>query len=290
VSLENKLSREFFAELIGTAILVFFGLGAVHASVLAHAQSGIWQVAVVWGVAVTIAIYVTGAVSGAHLNPAITIALAAYRGFPIRKVPIFILAQLAGAISAATILYSLFGGLLCEHEAAAGIVRSGPGSELSAMVFAEYFPNPCAARDLGWPAGAVSHLQAMLGEGVGTAFLAFFVFALTDGRNRSSIGVSLRPVFIGLGVSIIISVVAPLTQAGLNPARDLGPRLLAYLAGWGAVAIPGPRGGFFTVYILAPILGALAGGGAFMVLLRPGLPDDTCAGECSESLAAGRME
>jgi len=64
-------------------------------------------------------------------------------------------------------------------------------------------------------------------------------------------------------VAAIISVLSPLTQAGLNPARDFGPRLFAWLAGWGQIAIPGPRGGFFTVYILAPILGALAGAAIF---------------------------
>ena len=77
------------------------------------------------------------------------------------------------------------------------------------------------------------------------------------------------PLFIGLTVSIIIAVVAPLTQAGLNPARDFGPRLFAYFAGWGSVAIPGPRGGFFTVYILSPFLGAVVGAGLYQFILRP---------------------
>jgi glycerol uptake facilitator-like aquaporin len=71
---------------------------------------------------------------------------------------------------------------------------------------------------------------------------------------------------IGLGVAIVISIIAPLTQAGLNPARDFGPRLLAYLAGWGPVAIPGPRGGFFAVYIASPLVGSLVGAGAYELL------------------------
>jgi glycerol uptake facilitator protein len=79
---------------------------------------------------------------------------------------------------------------------------------------------------------------------------------------------------IGLVVAIIVSVIAPLTQAGLNPARDFGPRFFAWLMGWGSVAIPGPRGGFFTVYILAPILGALLGALAYRVAVRPGLGAD----------------
>src|SRR5690606_13141172 len=83
----------------------------------------------------------------------------------------------------------------------------------------------------------------------------FFILALTDTRNRSRPnGTSFAP-FIGLTVAVIIAVVAPLTQAGLNPARDFAPRLFSYFVGWGDIAIPGPRGGFLTVYIIAPILG-----------------------------------
>ena len=79
----------------------------------------------------------------------------------------------------------------------------------------------------------------------------------------------LAPVFIGLTVAILISVIAPLTQACFNPARDFGPRLFAAVAGWGRVAIPGPNGsGFFTVYILAPVLGAVLGGGLYTRVLR----------------------
>jgi glycerol uptake facilitator protein len=70
-------------------------------------------------------------------------------------------------------------------------------------------------------------------------------------------------------VSIIISIIAPITQAGLNPARDFGPRLFAYLAGWKSIAIPGPHGGFFTVYILAPIIGALVGAAVYQFAIRP---------------------
>jgi glycerol uptake facilitator protein len=114
----------------------------------------------------------------------------------------------------------------------------------------------------------VSLFQAALAEGVGTALLAFFVFAVTDSRNNGGPGGKLAPAFIGLAVAIIISVVAPLTQAGLNPARDFAPRVFAWLAGWGSVAIPGPRGGFFTVYILAPVIGAVVGASVYQVLLH----------------------
>lgn len=261
------LPRKCAAELIGTFILVFFGVGAVHATVLTGAQQGIWQVAIVWGVAISLAVYATGALSGAHMNPAMTLSFAVFRGFSWRQVPWYVLSQFLGAFLAAAILYSLFSGVLAQFEAAHGIVRGTAGSELSAMVYGEYFPNPSVAAGMHWTSGVVGLVQAMLAEGIGTAFLAFFVFAVTDAKNISGPGRRLFPVFIGLTVSIVISVVTPLTQAGLNPARDFGPRLFAYLAGWGPIAIPGPHGGFFTVYIVSPVLGAISGAAVYQGLI-----------------------
>lgn len=257
------LAGQCVAEVVGTFILVFFGVGSVHAAVLTGAQQGLWQVAIVWGVAISLAIYAVGAVSGAHINPAMTVAFASFRGFPWRRVPLYILSQLAGAFLAATVLYMLFSSVVVQFEAAHGLVRGMTGSELSAMVYGEYFPNPDIAQSHHWPDGVVSSLQAMLAEGLGTAFLAFFVFAVTDPRNTSGPGGRVAPLFIGLTVSILISVIAPLTQAGFNPARDFGPRLFACFAGWGPIAIPGPRGGFFMVYILSPVLGAILGGAVY---------------------------
>ncbi len=266
-----SLRRSFLAETIGTYILVFFGVGSVHAAVLTGAQTGIWQVAIVWGIAIALGIYATGAISGAHMNPAITLAFSAFRQFPIRRVPAYLAAQLLGAILAAATLYLLFDGVLVQFEAANRIVRGQSGSELSAMVYGQYFPNPAIARVMHWPVDCVSPLQAMLAEAIGTAFLAFFIFAVTEPLNTGSPGNRLLPVFIGLTVSVLISVLAPLTQAGFNPARDFGPRLFACFAGWGSVAIPGPHWGFLTVYILGPIAGAMGGAGLYEYVVKPGL-------------------
>jgi glycerol uptake facilitator protein len=278
---DHALVRECLAELAGTFILVFFGVGVVHTAVLTGAQSGLWQVAVVWGAAAAMAIYAVSAVSGAHINPAMTVAFALFRGFPVRKIPAYIVSQLAGAILASLVLYGLFHSILTHFETAAGIVRGQPGSELSAMVYGEYFPNPGIAKSLNWQSGCVSLWQAVLAEEIGTAFLAFFVFAVTDTRNSGKPGNTMVPVFIGLAVAIIISIIAPLTQAGLNPARDFGPRLFAYFAGWGNIAIPGPRGGFFTVYILAPVFGALTGAGVYQFLIHLALSNNDSVQEQS---------
>lgn len=269
--IQVNLKNACLAELLGTFILVFFGLGAVHAAVLTDAQTGIWQVAIVWGIAIALAIYTAGAVSGAHINPAITIAFLLFRKFPPGKVPAYIASQLLGAFLAAATLHVIFGGLINEFETAHQVQRGQAGSERSAMLYGCYFPNPAVAQQKNWPSDVLSAPQAFAAEAVGTAFLGLFVFALTDPRNPGGSGRHLAPLFIGLTVSIIISVAGPLTQAGLNPARDFGPRLFTYLAGWGSIAIPGPRNDFFAVYILAPILGAILGAMIYHYLIRPGL-------------------
>jgi glycerol uptake facilitator protein len=283
--LAKSLTARCLAEALGTYLLVFFGCGAVHAAVLVGAHSGLWQVAVVWGVAVTVAIYVVGAVSGAHINPAITTALAAWGRFPVREVLPYAAAQLVGAALAGATLYGLYSPQLKAREQARGVKRGEPGSEITAMCLCEYFPNPGevstdktltnarAVRDrLEELNKTVSLTAAFLAEVLGTLILGLVVFALTDERNTAAPAARLAPVFIGLTVAILISVIAPLTQACLNPARDFGPRLVAWQGGWDGIALPGPRPGVFLVYLLGPVLGAVLGGGLYLGLLRPALP------------------
>ena len=269
MAVETSLRRQVVAEFLGTYLLVLFGVGVVHTAVLTGAQVGIWQVAVVWGLAVTLAIYATASVSGAHLNPAVTVAFTAFRGFPLAKVLPYVAAQVCGAFAAAATLYGFFHSLILRFEAEKGLTRGLPGSELSAMVYGEYFPNPGLLGTDASVTANVSIEQAMLAEGLGTAVLVLCVFAVTEPPNEAPPNKTFAPLCIGLALAMVISLVAPLTQAGLNPARDFGPRLWAWLAGWGEVAIPGPRGGFFTVYILAPVVGALAGAAAYEYLLKP---------------------
>ena len=177
------LVHECLAEALGAFVLVFFGTGAVFVAVLLGGLAGLFQVAIVWGVAIALAIYATSAVSGTHINPAVTLAVATFRGFPRRKVLPYIAAQVFGAFLAAAVLFGLFHGILAGFEAKRGLVRGQPGSELSAMVFGEYFPNPDMLGTTADAFAKVSITQAMVAEGLGTAALVFFVFALTDSRQ-----------------------------------------------------------------------------------------------------------
>ena len=266
---QTTLFRMMIAEWFGTLLLVLVGCGAVHASVLLNAQSGIWQVAVVWGIAIMLAIFAVDSISGAHINPAMTIAFACWGRHPWRLVLPYVLAQTLGAFTGAAILFFLFSGFLAAKEKEKEVIRGEPGSVVTAMCYGEYYPNPggLAAGDSVYDAerheqlrSRFSHHQACVAEFIGTAILAIVVFSLTDARNNASPQSNLVPVFIGLTVSALISVLAPLTQAGFNPARDFGPRLVAYFAGWGQVALPGLADlSWLTVYIVAPIAGASFG-------------------------------
>lgn len=262
----TNLPRACAAEAVGTFILVFLGLGAVHSAVLTNSLTGLWPVAMAWGIGVAIAIYCSGAASGAHLNPAITAAMAIFGNFNKKRIIPYWISQFAGAFAAAFLLYILYSEFLVNYESSAGWKRGEPASIATASCYGEYFPNPGLKLNSAF-SPSITEITACAAEFVGTAILAFVIFALT--RGGSAPGPGLAPIWIGFTISALISVLAPISQAGFNPARDFAPRLFAYFAGWGNVAIPGPRGGFFTVYILSPILGAIGGAGIWMLLFRP---------------------
>lgn len=277
---EPTLLARCVAETTGTFLLVFFGCGAVHAAVLTEAQTGIWQVAIVWAIAIMLAISLVARISGAHINPAITIACAVWSRFSWSLVLPYVAAQLVGAFLAAAVLFALFHPFLDAKEIEKKVERGKPGSEITAMCYGEYYPNPARhgtrtekyqgkelAKRLKEHTDTFPVATALAAEVFGTFLLALVVFGLTDPANRRGCDPRLAPVFIGLTVALLISLLAPHTQACFNPARDFGPRLFACLAGWGEIALPGMNGhGFFTVYILAPIAGAILGGGFYRFL------------------------
>lgn len=268
--------HDFMGEFIGTFLLVLFGCGSVAVSVLFSAHVGLFQVAMIWGLGVTIAIYATRHLSCAHLNPAVSIAMVLGRRMSLRKLPVYLCGQFIGAFTAAAVLYLLFADSIAQYEMIHHILRGSPESVRTAMMFGEYYPNPGAGT-----AAVVSTLTAFLAEAIGTFALVFLIFSLTEGCNLGRPDDALAPLFIGLTVTIIISIIAPLTQAGLNPARDLSPRLFALLAGWGNAALPDQNLGFLTVYVLGPVCGAVVASGLFSYVIEPLMngkkgKDDSC--------------
>ncbi len=278
------LVRKSLAECIGTFMLVFFGVGSVHTATLCGAQVGLWQIAIVWGLVIAFAIFITGTVSGGHLNPAMTLAFAVRRGLPWREVVPYWTGQFTGAFCAAAVVFVLFSPMLKAYEESKGVVRGEPGSVVTARCYGEYYSSPdsTVSKEIPWTESAWQEQAKLVPQGIafcaemfGTAVLALVVFALIDHRNHARPAAHMVPLFIGLTISMLISVLAPLTQAGFNPARDFGPRLFAYFAGWGNTAIPGPNGiGFLTVYIIAPFCGGIIGGTIYDWAIRPALPEE----------------
>lgn len=257
-----QLSKEFKGETLGTFLLVLFGCGSVAVSVLFNAHSGLMQIAMVWGIGVTLAIYLTRHLSCAHLNPAVTLAMVVSKRMPLRKLPVYLTSQFLGAFLAGLVIYLLFSPSIEAFESAHNIVRGSAESVQTAKMFGEYYAAPGSTSVVSLP-------LAIGAEAFGTFLLVLMIFALTEGCNVGRPSDALAPLFIGLTVSSIICLIAPLTQAGLNPARDFGPRIVAWIFGWGDAAFPDQSGGFFLVYILGPLVGAGVATAFFLYAFEP---------------------
>ncbi|HEN3495699.1 TPA: aquaporin family protein [Yersinia enterocolitica] len=267
----STLKGQCIAEFLGTALLIFFGVGCVAALKLAGASFGQWEISIIWGLGVAMAIYLTAAISGAHLNPAVTIALWLFACFDRRKVLPYIVAQVAGAFCAAALVFGLYYNLFIDFEQTHQIARGSVESLNQAGIFSTY-PNP-----------HISVFQAFLVETVITAILMCLILALTDDGNGIPRG-PLAPLLIGILIAVIGGSMGPLTGFALNPARDFGPKLFAYFAGWGEVAFTGGRDiPYFLVPIFGPIVGALVGAFGYRALIGRHLPCDVCVADDEET-------
>ncbi|WP_312241940.1 MIP/aquaporin family protein [Pantoea sp.] len=256
----STLKGQCIAEFLGTGLIIFFGAGCVAALKLAGASFGQWEICIIWGLAVSMAAYMTAGVSGAHLNPAVTVALCLFASFDGRRVLPYIVAQVAGAFCAAALVYGLYYNLFLDYEQSHQMVRGSVESLDLAGIFSTY-PNP-----------HIGVGQAFLVEMVITAVLMGVIMALTDDGNGIPRG-PLAPLLIGLLVAIIGGAMGPLTGFALNPARDFGPKIFAWLAGWGNVAFTGARDiPYFLVPIFGPLVGACLGAFGYRALIGRHLP------------------
>lgn len=254
--------RELLAEFLGTFVLITFGVGVVAQFVLSRNGAGSQlAINVVWGLAVTMGCYVAGGVSGAHLNPAVTIALAVHRGFPWRKVIPYSLAQLAGAFAASAVVYATYFEALNAFD---GGVRQVTGAQATAGIWATY-PQTFLSN---FPGGVIDQV-------VGTALLMAVIFAFTDNRNAPP-AAGQGPVLVGLLVVAIGAAFGFNSGYAINPARDFGPRLFTAVAGWGGEVFRAGHS-WWWVPIVAPPVGAVLGGWLYDVCIgrHHGVPDAT---------------
>lgn len=247
--MKKTLVGECISEFIGSWILIFIGCGAVASMVLSGASISQWEIGVIWGLAVTMAIYITGAVSGTHINPAVTIALMVHRDFPKKKVLPYIVSQVLGCFVGAATVYFLFKNLFISFESTNNIVRASSDGLATAGIFSTY------------PNAALSSIEALFVEIFITMFLVMVILAVGDAKNSNRPHANLAPVMIGLTIAILGGSFGVLTGFAMNPARDLGPKLFAVIAGWGSDAL-GPNM-YFWVPIVGPIIGAVIAGFVF---------------------------
>lgn len=241
------MKRELLGEFLGTTIIVFFGCGSIASAVLFESFNSLFQLSMVWCIGVTLAIYTAKNLSPAHLNPAVSLAMFIAKKIDLKRLGLYSVAQLLGGVFGAAILFAIFGPTIAHYESVNEIVRGTGDSVITASIFGEFFPNPGFAQYQG----PVSHLQAMGAELLGAFVLVYMIFWLCHVKNESK----LTPLYIGMTVAALICLLAPISQGGFNPARDFGPRLFSYFAGWKEAAFQAPTFSFFTVYILGPLLG-----------------------------------
>lgn len=272
--MRTGLLGDVMAEFLGTFVLISFGDGAVAMAVAALNQSGRaatpatiflasgdWLL-ITWGwaMAVVFGVYVAGGVTGGHINPAVTLAFAVRGDFPWRKVPAFWVAQVLGAFVAAALVFLVYRDAIGSYESVNHVTRGALNSVVTFSIFAT-FPAPYFHG---------SWVGPLIDQIVGTAFLLIFISALIDRRNLAPRS-NLTPWLVGLAVAAIGMSYGANAGYAINPARDFGPRLLAALAGWGQVALPGNGAGFsgfFWIPIVGPLIGGVVGVGVYDIFIK----------------------
>src|SRR5271163_1501252 len=253
--MKPNLAKEMLAEFLGTMVLILFGDGVVAmVQLFGHGipgeivNGGYTNITLAWGLGVTMGIYVAGRITGAHLNPAVTITLAAFRGFPWRKVIPYSIAQTAGAFVAAGLVFWNY------HPA---FLAADPNLDHTAGVFTTF------------PAFPAIVSAGLLDQIIGTALLLMMIFAITDERNQPP--ANLAPILIGLVVVAIGMAFGGMHGYAINPARDFGPRLFTVVAGFKNNGLTDGTL-VFWVPIVRPLVGGLIGGGLYDLVIRKILP------------------
>src|SRR4051794_12658231 len=237
--MDAPLARRLFAEAAGTGILVLFGAGSVIAALTVGSgkvdYAALGMTSIVFGLALALAIYAFGETSGAHINPAVTISLAAVGRFPWSDVPAYIGAQIVGATAGAGLIVGAFGGHAVDLGTGATVIADG-----------------------------TSYLQAIVAETIATYLLLTAIMALAVDKRAPA---GWAGFMIGLALTAAILLIGPLTGGSLNPARTIGPLLVNTVGGgdtnWGDL----------PVYLIGPLAGGLVAAVSYDYIARPRLFD-----------------
>jgi len=263
--------REYLAEFIGTFVLYFGGSGV---NIVAAGMTKDWLlISIGWGLAVMMGVYTAAGVSGAHLNPAVTLGMAVFNGFSWIKVPGFVIAQILGAYFAALLNIGLN----------KPIIKSMSGTD-------RFVADPRNILDIGadtsgnfctWPGIEISNSLAFATEVVLTAFLLFGIFAITNTRNPAGNPPGMNGFLVGMLVVVIGACWGVNTGYAINPARDFGPRLAMVTVGYNKEVFTACDH-YFWIPIIAPLVGSVVGGVFYFGLIDH--TDITCDTLCNKAI------
>ncbi|KAG2411663.1 hypothetical protein HFD88_009219 [Aspergillus terreus] len=236
--------REPLAEWLGVTVALTIGLGAGLATFTSQSQAGSFpSLAAAWGFGFMLAIYLAGGVSGGHLNPAITISLSVWRGFPARKCVVYLLAQIVGAITAGGFVYAIYHDAIVSSAAMSGVPQNQSNAAQALLTMPKEFVQPATA---------------FFNEFLGSAILVGCIFALGDDTNAPP-GAGMQAFIVGIMISVLVLALGYNTGGCFNGARDFGPRLVVVMAGWGGHLFREKHAWWVWGPWIASIAGGLAG-------------------------------
>ncbi|XP_028925947.1 aquaporin-9 [Ornithorhynchus anatinus] len=254
--LKSRLAKESLSEFLGTLIMIVLGCGSVAQAVLSRGQLGnIVTINVGFAMAVVMAIYVTGGISGGHINPAVSFAMCLSGRMSWLKLPFYVAAQFLGAFTGAALLFGIYYDALMAFAEGELLIT---GENATAFIFATY------------PAGYLSPANAFVDQVASTTFLILVIFAVFDTRN---LGVprGLEPIVIGLLIVVLASSLGLNSGCAMNPARDLGPRVFTAVAGWGLEVFTAGNH-FWWIPVVGPMVGAVLGVLVYQLCIAIQLP------------------
>ncbi|XP_005741691.1 aquaporin-9b [Pundamilia nyererei] len=252
LGLRRDIFKEFLAEFLGIFFLILFGCGSVAQMVLSRAGLGdILSVHIGFTLGVMMAVYIAGGVSGAHVNPAVSLAMLILGKLPLKKFPIYVAAQFLGAFVGSCAVYGLYYDALMDFTKGEFIVT---GENATATIFASY------------PSKHLSVLNGLGDQVIATAALVICILAITDRKNigapKGMEPLSIGLIIAGIGVSMSLNCGYP-----INPARDLGPRFFTALAGWG-MEVFRAGGCWWWIPVVGPMVGGAVGAGVYLIFIE----------------------
>ena len=279
----SNIGKRMTGEFIGCFILGYIGLGTIYTAIV-YKYGTVMEIGIMFGITITFAVIISAPISGAVLNPGITIAQALFRKFPWKLVPAYILAQVAGWFLGCLLLLATANDSVAMWETSLGIIRGNANDVYSAQIFLCNMPNMLGEMSLGldlgskataWPVWA-----SVVNELLASMLLMLSVAVFTDPKNRFRPPLQFFPLWLGFIVALAIMFFLPGSTACMNSARDFGPRLALALFGWGDSTFPGlgwGLGGIWWVWWVVPTLGAIGALFLYEKVLCPSCTDNALA-------------